>query len=258
MLTLAMISAPFAVTAAQDGYALSVLTLIAKPPQGMRYPEAVETEIFRNLNKLRKRKRLRQLDDREGLQLAARAHSLRMLRDDFFAHEDPDGRGAGHRIAATDRTGLFRTVGENLAKISPVLPDLAERLHDGWVDSPGHYKNMIGKGFTHVGIGCAQFKRETACTQVFGGLAGTLDRAVPLTLRRGQSFELSAEIGNLTYYGWELTDSNDKTKAESESPTLKAPRGLRGEFQLRLLGRSVVVKQRYTIYSFFGPTTVLE
>lgn len=261
LLALAILISPLlapSTSFAASSYAKQVQDLLAAPPKTMHYPSAIEDEILDRLNRLRARKRLNRLTDRHGLKQAARAHSLRMLRDGFFAHDDPDRRGAGDRIAATDRVSLYRTVGENLAKIEPVLPDLAQRMHDGWVDSPGHYKNMIGKDFTHVGIGCARFRRETTCTQVFGGLAGTLKRPLPLTLKRSKSLRLSTSIPDLTYFGWELVDARERKKAEGVTDEFKPPRSLRGDHQLRVQARSAIVNRRYTVYTFFGPTIVLE
>ena len=102
--------------ASAASYAESVQAILSSPPAGANYPEAVEASILNDLNKLRARKKLGILGNRPALQKAARAHSMRMLRDGFFAHEDPDGRDVGARIAAVDRTGLYRTVGEQDAK----------------------------------------------------------------------------------------------------------------------------------------------
>ncbi len=166
--------APHAGSAAENSYAASVVTLLSRPPPATRFRAPLEADLLLRLNDLRVTKRLPVLRDRPTLKLAARAHSLRMLQDNFFAHKDASQDQVGDRVAAVDRVGLYRTVGENLAQISPALPDLGPRMHRGWVQSPGHYRNMINRDYDHVGIGCVRYRDATACTQVFGGLAAEL------------------------------------------------------------------------------------
>lgn len=244
--------------ASAASYAESVQAILSSPPAGANYPEAVEASILNDLNKLRARKKLGILGNRPALQKAARAHSMRMLRDGFFAHEDPDGRDVGARIAAVDRTGLYRTVGENLGKITPVIPDVAVRMHKGWVESPGHYTNMINKDFDRVGIGCAQDAKQTLCTQAFGGLAAQLADPLPLVFSRGQRVELQPALQPLSYAGWHLVDFAGKKQSGGKTRQFQPPKGLRGEFQMEVLAEKRISKIRSIIYQFFGPTVILE
>jgi len=180
-----------------------------------------------------------------------------MLRDRFFAHDDPDGNGALVRVAAHDRHNIYRFVAENLAKISPPRGDMARLVHDGWVNSPGHYKNMVSEKSTHVGNGCAIAGEILMCTQVFGGDAGTLKEPVPVIVERGTRTAMIAQVTGLTHGGWALVDQHGREQAKGESATLQWPRKLRGEHQLRIIGKRREGNRVY-FYRFFGPSVVLK
>ena len=249
---------PYAGSAAENSYAASVVTLLSRPPPAMRFGAPLEADLLLRLNDLRVTKRLPVLRDRPTLKLAARAHSLRMLRDNFFAHKDPSQGQVGDRVAAVDRVGLYRTVGENLAQISPALPDLGPRMHRGWVQSPGHYRNMINRDYDHVGIGCVRYRDATACTQVFGGLAAELAKPVPLVMRRNQSVLLQPNFADLTYDGWQLVDSRGRRRAHSATRHFQSQLGLHGDYQLQVLGAKRVSARRQIISNFCGPAVILE
>lgn len=81
------------------------------------------------------------------LRCAARVHSMDMHDREFFDHTNPDGEGPADRF---DRAGwVGRGWGENIIAGygSP------EAMVDGWMDSPGHCRNIMKAGFTHVGLG---------------------------------------------------------------------------------------------------------
>jgi uncharacterized protein YkwD len=243
--------------AAGQSYTERNQRLLAKPPSSISVPGAAEDRVFSLLNKLRADKGLPMLRPGGGLRDAARVQSYRMLRDDYFSHQDPDGGNVAERLAAVDRQTLYSAIGENLAKISPPGQDPARTVHDGWVASPGHYKNMIADRFTHVGIGCAVQKRILVCTQVFGKTTGRLLSALPA--RPGQSgrTDVSASIQGLNYGGWVLLDRQGTERAKGHGAMLKWPSGLRGEYQVRVIGKAQQGNRIY-LHRFFGPSVVLD
>lgn len=85
------------------------------------------------------------LDRHDGIDRVARRWSQHMAERDEQYH-NPDFP----RQIAEVYEGL-RSSAENVAHGRP--GDL-ERIHQSFVDSPGHYENMIGD-FTHVGVGVA-------------------------------------------------------------------------------------------------------
>lgn len=64
-----------------------------------------------------------------------------------FSHTRPDGR-QWHTVMK-DGGYLYRSAGENIAYGYPS----AEAVMKGWINSPGHYQNIIGSGFTKIGVG---------------------------------------------------------------------------------------------------------
>ncbi|MEU3936335.1 CAP domain-containing protein [Streptomyces sp. NPDC029044] len=98
------------------------------------------------------------------LTTAAQAHSADMVARAFYAHTAPDGSRPWDRAAAAGSTR--RTIGENIACGQRSPADVVE----GWMNSPGHRANILGPGFTHIGIGFAGGGRAgTYWTQLFGG-----------------------------------------------------------------------------------------
>lgn len=254
-LVLTIAAVPMA--AAGQSYTERNQRLLAEPPSGISVPGKAEDRVFSLLNQLRAGKGLPVLRPGGGLRDAARVQSYRMLRDDYFSHQDPDGGNVAERLAAVDRQTLYSAIGENLAKISPPGQNPARTVHDGWVASPGHYKNMIADRFTHVGIGCAVQKRTLVCTQVFGKPTGRL--LSPLPARPGPSgrTDVTASIQGLRYGGWVLLDRHGTERAKGHGAMLKWPSGLGGEYQVRVIGKAQQGNRIY-LHRFFGPSVVLD
>ena len=84
----------------------------------------------------------------ESIRQVARANSVHMFQDGYFAHIDPNGISPFDRMRNGGVT--FRTAGENLA-LAPTV-DVA---HDGLMNSPGHRANILNPNFHRIGIGVA-------------------------------------------------------------------------------------------------------
>lgn len=93
-----------------------------------------------------------------GLVKCGRDHSSDMISRGFFAHVSP----IPGKEAFTDRAKLFGTTagGENIA--AGYRDGLAVTY--GWWTSPGHLKNMMGKGWKRIGVG----QEQKHYTQMFG------------------------------------------------------------------------------------------
>ncbi|MCC6177837.1 MAG: CvpA family protein [Chloroflexi bacterium] len=78
----------------------------------------------------------------------ARAYSVKMMQQGFFAHRAPDGVSPFDRMRAGGVR--FAMAGENLA-----LAPTVEIAHDGLMHSPGHRANILNPHFRRVGIGVA-------------------------------------------------------------------------------------------------------
>jgi len=83
----------------------------------------------------------------ETLANAARLHSNDMADNNFMAHEGSDGSTIGERITHAGWT--WRLVRENVA----VGQDSPEMVVDGWINSPGHRKNILCEDIIYLGVG---------------------------------------------------------------------------------------------------------
>jgi len=83
----------------------------------------------------------------------ARAHSLDMLNQGYFAHEDPQGRSVAGRVEAAGMQ--WQAVGENIAIYTTVARAEAAFMNEPRF-SKNHRANILNPDFTDAGIGIAQ------------------------------------------------------------------------------------------------------
>lgn len=82
------------------------------------------------------------------LAAAAELHSNDMASNNFFSHIGSDGLEVPDRA---DGVGyVWRAIGENIAAGQL---DQGE-VHQGWIDSAGHCRNIMNEVFTEVGAAC--------------------------------------------------------------------------------------------------------
>ncbi|MEZ0369407.1 MAG: CAP domain-containing protein [Candidatus Sericytochromatia bacterium] len=140
--------------------------------------DEIEKWIVTYTNQAREQEKLQVLARDSRLAAVARAHSLNMAENAFFSHVDPAGRAHQQRLDQR-YPGLVRGSGENIARYPVVVgsdQDLARRLVDGWLNSPGHRANILRPSFTAMGAGIAQDGIYVLATQVF---AAELTQADP-------------------------------------------------------------------------------
>ena len=89
----------------------------------------------------------------DRLAAVARAHSLEMLNQGYFGHQDPQGRSVAGRVEAAGME--WQEVGENIAIYTTVA-----RAEAAFMNEPrfakNHRGNILDPGFTDVGIGIVQ------------------------------------------------------------------------------------------------------
>lgn len=84
----------------------------------------------------------------EQLADAATNHARDMATVNFFSHTGSGGLSVADRA---DSTGYrWRAVGENIAAGQNNL----SQAHLGWLDSPGHCRNIMSNNYTEVGAAC--------------------------------------------------------------------------------------------------------
>jgi hypothetical protein len=104
-----------------------------------------ERQLFEALNRERTAQGLSALQWDNALFKAARRHALLMLNLNRLEHQLPSESNLEGRLA--EAGARFGAIAENIA-IGP-NPRI---IHAGWMDSPGHRKNILDPRLTSVGI----------------------------------------------------------------------------------------------------------
>jgi uncharacterized protein YkwD len=108
------------------------------------------------INRERTRRGLRKLALNPRLSRAAEAHSVAMVRNDFFAHDSLGGADFIDRIrnAGYLNQASAWAVAENLAWGSGSRAAPGEIVRS-WMQSPGHRANVLAGRYREIGIGVA-------------------------------------------------------------------------------------------------------
>lgn len=147
----------------------SIVFLTAGPILPAYSSAITAANVFSLTNQSRQDFFLATLHYNTALERAAQAKADDMLKNQYFAHNTPDGRtpwdffkNAGYN---------YLVAGENLA----VDFTDSESQESAWMNSPGHRANILNKNFEEIGIGIAQgeFQGHTAIivAQYFGTAA---------------------------------------------------------------------------------------
>lgn len=81
-----------------------------------------------------------------GLTNSARAHSMDMSASNYFSHTSPTYGSFSQRLKSSNLS--FSSAGENIALYNSV-----DKAQAALMASDGHRANILGKSFTHIGIG---------------------------------------------------------------------------------------------------------
>jgi uncharacterized protein YkwD len=119
-------------------------TATTAPPSA---PPASETErVVQLVNSARSSAGCDALRIDDRLTAAAQGHSDDMAARDYFSHTSLDGRSFADRISAA---GYANPGGENIAQGQRN----AQAVHDAWMNSDGHRRNILNCSFTAIGVG---------------------------------------------------------------------------------------------------------
>ena len=124
--------------------------------------QAMNAEAVQLLNQLRQSKGLRPLawNPNSALQSAAQLRAQEI--EQYFSHTRPDGSSC---FTVLKQYGLiYGHCGENIAYGTYLS---AEGATDLWINSPGHYKNMINPDFREVGLACYVSGENVYWVQLF-------------------------------------------------------------------------------------------
>jgi uncharacterized protein YkwD len=109
----------------------------------------VQQQVLALVNQNRRRGGCDELSLDRRLIDAANEHAADMARRDYFAHESPNGDGAGDRVREAGYR--WKRYGENIARGA----DSAYEVVDGWMHSPEHRENIMDCRLHQMGVGLA-------------------------------------------------------------------------------------------------------
>lgn len=133
----------------------------ARPPEAIA---EIETQVWQQINQIRQRNGLSQLQNNPQLAAVARDYSRKMATAGFFSHTGPDGSTPAKRVAAA---GIqYDRLGENLFQ-STNAPDPVKLAVTGWMQSPGHRANILQSNYTQTGVGIWRQGKTYYITQLF-------------------------------------------------------------------------------------------
>lgn len=151
--------------------ALLVPAAAAAPQHSQAGLSALESGVLVQINTFRRNHRLPPLKLNARLGAAARAHTVQMAHDGYFAHESADGSLFWKRIQSFYASGpwSYWSVGENLLWSSPdVTPAKALQM---WLNSPEHRANLMNPRWREIGVSAVHV---AAAPGVFKGLDVTI------------------------------------------------------------------------------------
>ncbi len=237
-------------------YTPKVETCLTAPPEGLWFDPEAEADIFARVNEARQAAGLPALQLRAELLTAARIHSLDMAQEDFIAHEGPDKRFAGARVAALDRTLIHSEVRENIALLGGDLDysDTAYLLHAILMNSEGHKENILAPNVTHMAIGLVRKEKGAWVTQVFVRVEGELTAPLPYTPQAEAVTTDTVALTDWTFAEAFWIDADDK-----EYNYTAIDPAFRGDLQLLVTATKRVDERRRALIKLRGPSvSVLE
>ena len=112
------------------------------------------------------------LADNATLIEIAEARSRAMAEGAAFSHDDANGRFIAADMVEA-RFGPYGAIGENILKLGSTrrldARAFAREAVEGWMQSPGHRKNILDPEYRQSGVGVALIGGTAYATQIFWG-----------------------------------------------------------------------------------------
>lgn len=143
--------------------ALLVTLLPAAPAQAAdsRTPERIQTIVERKINRAREAHGLKPLRVNRRLEYWSTDHARYMARNRTLVHDSL-------RRLRLEAPATALSVSENIARNT--APNAARRAHRMFMRSPGHRRNILDPGATHMGVGVVKRGAYTYIVQRFARL----------------------------------------------------------------------------------------
>lgn len=146
----------------------------------------VENAILKYTNIERKANGLSALEWDSKLAIVARDHSLDMVENDFFSHDNLNGENPtdrairqGYNVHKEWGGGVYSDgIAENIGKmptgsiegggyVDSDADSIGEAQVASWMESSGHRANILDSRYNIIGVGCAYDGLYYVCTQNF-------------------------------------------------------------------------------------------
>ena len=138
---------------------ITVMLLAAAVSSGAAASDArLHEQALRLVNESRTEHGLEPLQRDAVLDTAAERHAEDMLAQGYFSHTSPAGTTLLDRFRSAGGSDSLM-VAENIGSCGrcspPVTAMQIEELHEGWMESTGHRRNILSEDFTRFGFGFA-------------------------------------------------------------------------------------------------------
>lgn len=163
----------------------------AVAPPGDRATEGMVRTLLEETNRERAAHRQGPLTLSPDLSAAAQKHAEDMLARAYFSHESPEGESSAQRVGRIAPRVIVLAVRENILKSEGEEGDAphvrAVEIIEGWMDSPGHRRNLLADDVSEVGFGVAsktvKGRLIEYSVQVLGRVVGAWSEAPGRALR---------------------------------------------------------------------------
>lgn len=122
----------------------------APPGHSIEEIEELERDCLAEVNHQRLARGLPAMAHDAALLAVARSYSRQMVEERFFAHIDPEGLDVRQRLEKARIT--WQMVGENLSYSNGYINPVATSVR-GWMESPGHRRNILEARYNDSAIG---------------------------------------------------------------------------------------------------------
>jgi len=142
------------------------------------YSSSSERELVALTNRSRASAGLRSLKVDSTLTSVARWRSRDMIERDYFSHDIP---GYGNVFKKLDSKGYcFKLAGENIGWNTYPDADATSEIHQMFMDSSGHRKNILGRAWEAIGVGAYKGSDgKKMWTVLFADKCGSTARSTP-------------------------------------------------------------------------------
>jgi len=127
----------------------------------------IEKLLFESVNRERAAMKLPLVKWDEGLARAARKHAERMAEQDLLEHQVPGEVDLPTR--ARGEGASFSHITENIG-----MGASGDKLHDGWMHSPGHRANILDHAVDSIGIAAVEGEAELYAVEDFAHAVAVL------------------------------------------------------------------------------------